>query len=50
MSSPGGPIAAYRRFWAPELIALGVAHILYYYGLRIPALDLFTADGRVRKP
>ncbi|UCD46769.1 MAG: hypothetical protein JSV28_08780 [Deltaproteobacteria bacterium] len=43
MSSPGGPIAAYRRFWAPELIALGALALASTVLFSVTDLDIAAA-------
>jgi lipid A 4'-phosphatase len=43
LSSPGGPIAAYRRFWAPELIALGALALGSTVLFSVTDLDIAAA-------
>ena len=43
MSSPGGPIAAYRRFWAPELIVLGALALASTVLFSVTDLDIAAA-------
>ena len=43
MSSPGGPIAAYRRFWAPELLALGALALASTVLFSVTDLDVAAA-------
>lgn len=43
MSSSGGPIAAYRRYWFPELIALGALAALSTVLFSVTGLDLTVA-------
>ncbi len=43
LSSSGGPIATYRRFWAPELIALGSLALLSTVLFAVTDLDIAAA-------
>ncbi len=49
MNSSGGPIAAYRRFWVPELIALGALALASTVLFSVTDLDI-TAARRFYHP
>lgn len=43
MSSSGGPIAAYRRYWLPELVALGALALVTTVLFSVTDLDIVAA-------